>query len=80
MDTIQCVLLCHQPGWSRAQPRGISVNDKEGRVWEHMTTVHRTIGVEEALDTVRELVGQTKVRSQTQAIARSEEPNYASLQ
>lgn len=44
-----------------------------------MTTVHRTIGVEEALGTVRELAGQTKVRSQTQAIARYEEPNYASL-
>lgn len=31
-----------------------------------MTTVYRTIGVEEALGTLRELVGQTKVRSQTQ--------------
>lgn len=79
MDTLQCVLLCCQPGGSTVQPRGLPVDGKEGRVWELMVTVHRTIGVEEALGTLRELVGQTKVRSQTQARARYEEPNYASL-
>lgn len=60
MDTLQCVLLCCQPGGSTAQPRGLPVDGKEGRVWELMVTVHRTIGVEEALGTLRELVGQTK--------------------
>lgn len=47
MDTLRCVLLCCQPGGSTAQPRGLPVDGKEGRVWKHMITVHRTIGVEE---------------------------------